>query len=67
MFETFMCFCIYLNVDVCNLNVNHILAFMECLNTNQVSVNMISNYLAAIKTKLVVLHLNASPLDDRKI
>ena len=52
---------------MCNLNVSHILAFMECLNANQVSVNMISNYLAAVKAKLVLLGLNTSPLDDRKI
>ena len=54
-------------MDVCNLDVSHILAFMECLNANQVSVNMIGNYLAAIKAKLVVLGLNASPLDHRKV
>ena len=62
-----MSFCIYLKVDVCNLNVSHVLAFMECLNANQVSVNMISNYLAAIKAKLVVLGLNILPLDERKV
>ena len=65
MFRTFMCFCIFLEVNVCNLNVSHILAFMECLNVNQVSVNMISNYLAAIKANLVVLGLNTVPLDRR--
>ena len=52
---------------MCNLNVSHVLAFMECLNANQVSVNMISNYLAAIKAKLVVLGLNILPLDDKKV
>ena len=62
-----MCFCIYLNVDVAKLDVDGILAFMECLHANQVSINMIVNYLSAIRAKLVVLGLNPSPLDDKKV
>ena len=67
MFRTFVCFCVYLSVDVRNLDVEGILAFMECLHVNQVSANMIANYLAAIRAKLVVLGLNPSPLDHKKV
>ena len=67
MFRTFMCFCVYLNLNVKNLDVHGILAFMECLHVNQVSVNMISNYLSAIRAKLVVLGLNPSALDHKKV
>ena len=34
---------------------------------NQVSVNMILNYLSAIRAKLVVLGLNPSALDHKKV
>ena len=67
MFRTFVCFCVYLSVDVRNLDVEGILAFMECLHVNQVSASMIANYLAAIRAKLVVLGLNPSPLDHKKV
>ena len=52
-------------MDVAKLDVDGILAFMECLNTNQVSVNMIVNYLSAIRAQLMVLGLNPSPPDDK--
>ena len=67
MFRTFMCFCVYLNLNVKNLDVDGILAFMECLHVNQVSVNMISNYLSDIRAKFVVLGLNPSALDHKKV
>ena len=62
MFRTIMSFCVFVNLDV-----NGILAYLECLNFNKVSVNMIMNHLSAIKAKLVVLGLNPSPLDHKKI
>ena len=67
MFRTFMCFCVFVDLDVSHLDVDGILAYLECLNFNKVSVNMISNHLAAIKAKLIVLGLNPSPLDHRKV
>ena len=54
-------------MDVGKLDFDGILAFMECLHANQVSVNMIINYLTAIRATLVVLGLNPLPLDDEKI
>ena len=67
MFRTFMCFCVFVNLDVSNLDVDGILAYLECLNFNKVSVNIIMNHLAAIRAKLVVLGLNPSPQDHKKI
>ena len=62
-----MCFCVFVNLNVVNLDVDGILAYMECLNANHVCVNMIANHLAKIKAKLVVLGLNPTPLDHKKI
>ena len=67
VFRTFMCFCVFVNLNVVNLDVDGILAYMECLNANHVCVNMIANHLAKIKAKLVVLGLNPTPLDHKKI
>ena len=67
MFRVFMCFCVFVDLDVNHLDVDGILAYLECLNFNKVSVNMISNHLAAIKAKFIVLGLNHSPLDHQKV
>ena len=49
MFRTFMCFCVFVNLDVSNLDVDGILAYLECLNFNKVSVNMIKNRLNCLR------------------
>ena len=67
MFRVFMCFCVFVDRDVNHLDVDGILAYLECLHFNKVSVNMISNHLAVIKAKFIVLGLNPSPLDHRKV
>ena len=61
-----MFLCVF-DLDVSNLDVGGTLAYLKCLNFNKVSVNMISNHLVAIKAKLIVLGLNPSPLDHRKV
>ena len=67
MFRTFVSFCVYMSIAVENIDVNGLLAFLECLKHNEVSVNMLANYLAAIKAKFNVLGLNASVLDDKRL
>ena len=67
MFRVFMCFCVFVDLDVNHLDVDGILAYLECLHFNKVSVNMISNHLAAIKAKFIVLGLNPSPLEKSSI
>ena len=49
MFRIFVSFCVYMSIAVESIDVNGLLAFLECLSYNQTSVNMLANYLAPIK------------------
>ena len=52
---------------MCDIHVGVLLAFIECLNVNKVSVSMICNYLAAIRDKFIMYGLSTVSLDDRKL
>ena len=56
-----------MSIAVESIDVNGLLAFLECLTYNQTSVNMLANYLAAIRTNFNLLGLNSSILDDKRL
>ena len=56
-----------MSIAVENIDVNGMLAFLECLTYNQTSVNMLANYLVAIKANFNVLGLNAAILEDKRL
>ena len=56
-----------MSIGVESIDANGLLAFLECLKHNEISMNMLANYLAAIKAKISVLGLNASVLDDKRL
>ena len=47
--------------------VKVVLAFLECLNENGVSSNMLSNYVSAIKAKFVIYGLPTKCLQIKRI
>ena len=57
MFRTFISFCVYMSIAVECIDVNDILAFLESLKHNEVSVNMLPSYLASINANFNVLGL----------
>ena len=65
--KVFIAFCIHMGVQLCKLNVNVILAFLECLLHNQCSAVMIANYVSALKAKCVVHNLQYNLFDNLKI
>ena len=67
MFKVFLAFCIYMKLTVVDVHVGVLLAFLECLHVNNVSVSMICNYLSAISAKLIMYALSTTWLDDRKL
>ena len=67
MFRTFVSFCVYMSIAVESVDVNGLLAFLECLKYNKTSVNMLANYLAAIRANFHVLGLNARILEDKRL
>ena len=56
-----------MSIAVESIDVNGLLAFLECLTYNQTSVNMLANYLAAIRANFNLLGLNAAIFDDKRL
>ena len=54
-----------MSIDVESIDVNGLLAFLECLTYNQTLVNMLANYLAAMKANFNLLGLNYAILEDK--
>ena len=66
-FRTFMAFCVCMKINVLELEVAHILCFMEFLVNSNVSVSMIQNYLFALKAKFIFNQLDHHVLADQKM
>ena len=47
-----------------DMHVGVLLAFLECLHVNKVSVNMVCNYLLAIRAKYIMYGLPTVSLDN---
>ena len=67
MLKVFVAFCIHMKVELCKLNVNVVLAFLECLLHNQCSTVMIANYVSALKAKCIVHNLQYGLFDSLKV
>ena len=67
MFRVFLAFCCHMGILMSSVNVKVLLAFLECLNENGVSPNMLSNYVSAIKAKFVLYGLPTKCLESRRI
>ena len=67
MFRVFIAFCMYMRVATCDVHVGVLLAFLECLNVNNVSVSMVCNFLAAIRAKFIMYGLPTVSLDDKEL
>ena len=67
MFRVFLAFCCHMGILMSSVNVKVLLAFLECLNENGVSPNMLSNYVSAIKAKFVIYGLPTKCLESRRI
>ena len=55
LFRTFLAFCLCMSMELLDLNIEHILSFLECLVGQNVSIHVLSNYVSAIKTKFIVI------------
>ena len=66
-FSTFMAFCVCRKINVLELQVAHILCFMEFSVNSNVSVSMIQNHLSALKVKFLFYQLDHNVLADQKI
>ena len=56
-----------MSIAIESVDANTLLAFLECLTYNKTSVNMLANYLAAIRANFNLLGLNSASLDDKRL
>ena len=67
MFADFLAFLVITGLTSCQVNVDIILAFLEYLVGNLLSVANICNYLAALRTMFIIHNLPTHPFRDEKI
>ena len=57
MFKVFVAFCVLMGVSLRHLSLEILLAFLECLLANDVSVVVLCNYLSAIKAQCIMCNI----------
>ena len=67
LFKLFMAFCVCCGVDVTKISHIIVLAYLEFLVKNQVSVHMIANHVSAIKAMAIIYQLNFQVMDHPTI
>ena len=67
MLADFLAFQVVTGLTPCQVNVDIILAFLEYLVDNSLSVANICNYLAGLRTMFIMHSLPTQPLEDEKI
>ena len=67
MFRLYLAFLAFSGLQPSKVNVDVILAFLECLNFNGISASQMNNHLAAVKSFSVKLSLPLWPLESSKV
>ena len=67
MFRVFLAFLAFAKVEKHQVNVNVLLAFLECLVVNNIKHSQLLNYLSAIKTLCVICEWKIPDLKHEKI
>ena len=62
-----MAFCLFIRIDASSLQIFHVLCFMELFVRHNVSVRVITNYFAAIRSVFIMYALCYVPLYQHKI
>ena len=67
MLADFLAFLVVTGLTPCQVNVDIILAFLQYLVDNSLSVANICNYLAGLRTMFIIHSLPTQPFKDEKI
>ena len=67
MFRLYLAFLTFINLQPYQVNVDVILAFLECLNFNSVGISQMNNYISAIKSLSLRFNLPLQHLEHQKI
>ena len=67
MFRVFLAFTIFAKFPLSAISADHILCFLECLASNNVSHSAIVNYLSATKTKMAMFGLSTASFTDPRL
>ena len=58
LFRTFVAFCVVLQLSLNDINIEHVLSYLEYLTRNGVSFHMLANHVSAAKAQFTVRGLN---------
>ena len=58
LFKNFLAFCHCARISIFKVELHHIMAYLQYLVENKVSVNMVSNNLSALKANFIIYQLN---------
>ena len=58
LFKNFLVFCHCAKISLLNINLSHIMAYLQYLVENNVSVNMMVNNVSALKASFIIYHLD---------
>ena len=54
LFRSFVAFCVCVKLDISQLNVMHVLSYLEYLITQKVTANMLANHVSACRAKFIM-------------
>ena len=66
-FMNFVGFCICAKFSINGISLGVVIASLECLARNQISVHMVGNNVSSIKTNLVLYGLDCTFMDHPRI
>ena len=67
LFRNFLAYCYCAKISIFKVDLSHIMAYLQYLVDNGVSVNMISNNLSALKASFIIDHLDHSVFQSQQI
>ena len=67
LFRNFLAFCHCSKIQIAVVNLQHIMAYLQYLVENGVSVNMIANNVSALKSRFIIYQLNHSVFENPQI
>ena len=67
LFRLFVGFCVCCAIDVASPTISVIMAYLEYLVKNEVSINMVANHVSALKAQFIIYGLPFQLLDHPEI
>ena len=67
LYKNFLAFCHCARIPIASVNLHHVMAYLQYLVENGVSVNMVANNISALKASFIIYQLNHSVFENPQI